>query len=183
MRNLIHFTAESVTDGIEMNFHDYFEYRDGEIYWKSRPAYCCRIGDIAGGVNSKGYRRVHIKREYAVHRVIWEMHHGKIPRGFQIDHIDRNPLNNRIENLRLASLGQNRANIKKLNHKNASPFISKFKGVRRTPFNCFKVTVKQKYIGSFKCEKEAAMAYDREAEKVFGSYSLKNKDLYPDDLK
>ena len=33
------------------------------------------------------------------HRKIYEMHYGKIPKGFHIHHIDSNPLNNNIDNL------------------------------------------------------------------------------------
>lgn len=42
-------------------------------------------------------------KNYYLHRVIYESHFGKIPEGFVIDHIDRNPLNNNISNLRLAT--------------------------------------------------------------------------------
>ncbi|WP_077825984.1 HNH endonuclease signature motif containing protein [Escherichia coli] len=27
-------------------------------------------------------------KRYCVHRIIWEMHNGPIPEGYQIDHID-----------------------------------------------------------------------------------------------
>lgn len=167
---------------VKINFNDFFEYKDGEIYWKSRPARCCRVGEIAGGINSKGYRRVHIKREYAVHRVIWEMHNGPIPKGFQIDHIDRNPLNNKINNLRIASLGQNRANIKKLNHKKGSKSWSKYKGVKKVKDGMFYCIVKRIYKGSFKTEIEAAMAYDKFAKDFFGEFCLTNADIFPDDF-
>lgn len=37
------------------------------------------------------------------HRDFWEKHHGKIPDGFHIHHVDENPLNNSIENLECLS--------------------------------------------------------------------------------
>lgn len=51
-------------------------------------------------------------REY-VHRVVWQIHNGEIPEGMIVDHIDGNPWNNRIENLRLATHAENLQNSKK----------------------------------------------------------------------
>lgn len=48
---------------------------------------------------------------YFAHRIIWVMCNGRIPDGPLIDHINRDPWDNRIENLRLATHSQNRANM------------------------------------------------------------------------
>ena len=47
------------------------------------------------------YRIVLPSGRMAYHRYVWEKHHGEIPAGMQIHHIDKNPRNNRIENLAL----------------------------------------------------------------------------------
>ena len=51
------------------------------------------------------------------HRIIYEMFNGPIPKGYVVDHIDRNKLNNRIDNLRLATISQNAVNASYPNRK------------------------------------------------------------------
>lgn len=40
-----------------------------------------------------------------LHRTVWEYHHGPIPKGYDIHHIDENRYNNQIENLQLMAEG------------------------------------------------------------------------------
>lgn len=88
-----------------------FEYKDGKLLWKTSRSNAIVVGQEAGTKNTKGYRRVYFDgKTHAVHRVIWQMFNGEIPDGMQIDHIDGNPLNNKIENLRLATSKQNSLN-------------------------------------------------------------------------
>ena len=54
-----------------------------------------------------------------VHRIAWIMVHGDIPKGHQIDHIDHNGLNNKLENLRCITAQQNQRN-RKLDIRNKS---------------------------------------------------------------
>lgn len=70
-------------------------------------------GDVAGYIESKnGYAIVAINnRAVKVHRIICVMH-GLDVEGMQVDHIDGNPRNNRIENLRVVSLAENARNHK-----------------------------------------------------------------------
>ncbi|WEU68294.1 HNH endonuclease [Escherichia phage vB_Ec_Tarrare] len=60
--------------------------------------------------NGKYLRINHKGRMYYLHRVLWELTHGSIPKGYTIDHIDGNPTNNNIDNLRLASYSENNMN-------------------------------------------------------------------------
>lgn len=48
-----------------------------------------KSGDVSGSIRRDGYVEVKVngKSELA-HRVIWEMHNGKIPENMQIDHIN-----------------------------------------------------------------------------------------------
>jgi hypothetical protein len=66
-----------------------------------------------GGVGSDGYWRVkHRGENYRIHRIIWALHHGQDPGHLVVDHWDRNPLNNQIENLRACTTAQNLQNKK-----------------------------------------------------------------------
>lgn len=162
------------------NLRDVFEYRDGYLYWKSglKRANDGSIrqypeGAVAGGFGSKGYWQVSYKnRKYLAHNVVWELHNGPVPEGFTVDHRDRNPTNNRIENLRLATKTQQSANTKKWS---LSKTASRWKGVIawRKPGK-WRLFVKGKYCGLFDCEYDAATAYNFLAYSLFGDFTCFN---------
>lgn len=91
--------------------HEHFKYDDvnGELIYIKRVASRTDIGDVVGSVNAGGYRHTTIKGvHYYVHHLIWVFHFGSWPE--ELDHIDRNPSNNRIENLRLTTKTQQQFN-------------------------------------------------------------------------
>jgi hypothetical protein len=91
--------------------HEIFNYKDGNLYWKKTKKNNL-IGKIAGGVDpTTNYFNVKIKnKKYKNHRLIFLYHHGFLPKC--LDHIDGNPQNNQIENLREATYLQNSYNMK-----------------------------------------------------------------------
>lgn len=74
------------------------------VYTHSR--FKSKVGRPAGAVNACGYYDLSSApagcRSRLAHRIVWELHYGEIPEGLEIDHIDGNPGNNVISNLRLA---------------------------------------------------------------------------------
>ena len=91
--------------------HRLFEYKDGVLYWKIKPAKRVSVGDVAGWRNDKGYQNIVIKgKQWGIHKVIFLMHKGYMPT--LIDHIDNNSSNNKIENLREADKTKNSLNAK-----------------------------------------------------------------------
>lgn len=74
-------------------------------------------GEIAGSVN-KGRWQVTIRlngknKTYQVSRIVLELHGIQLRVNQEVDHVDGNPLNNKIENLRVVSKIINQRNKKK----------------------------------------------------------------------
>lgn len=96
------------------------------------------------------------------------------PKGLCVDHINRNGLDNRRGNLRLASNSQNQAN-RRLGRNNTSGFRGVYFSIERQKWQS-RIVVNQKGIelGRFEDIKDAARAYDRAAIAAFGSYASLN---------
>lgn len=62
---------------------------------------------------NRGWAFLISKAAYRCHRVVWFLCKGEDPYGFEIDHIDGNPWNNKIENLRKVTRETNVRNAKK----------------------------------------------------------------------
>lgn len=91
--------------------HHLFEYRDGNLYRKVKTSNRICAGQKAGWITNNGYEKVSVLgKKHFVHRLIFMMHHGQMPNN--VDHIDGNRSNNKIENLREASVHQNALNMK-----------------------------------------------------------------------
>lgn len=156
---------------------EFFDYRDGELYWKESG--CGRkIGNPAGRVRKDGYRGIRINDKlYYAHRLIFLYHHGYLPK--YLDHIDGDPLNNSINNLREATKQQNSRNQKKIKSLNGKPTSSIYKGVwwsiRNKKWEVqISINGKRKFLGYFISEIEAARAYNRAAIKLFGEFAKLN---------
>ncbi|NCC23531.1 MAG: hypothetical protein EOM26_13970, partial [Alphaproteobacteria bacterium] len=64
------------------------------------------------------------------HRITWILAHGSdVTPGFQLDHIDRDHLDNRVENLREATHGENRRNNQRRGIRNGDTTTSRYRGV------------------------------------------------------
>jgi len=119
------------------------------------------------------------KRGILMHRLIL----GLGPDDPQVDHINRNGLDNRRSNLRLATGSNNRGNQAKVSSYAGRPCASEYKGVYWHKKNKrWVVTIqyrgRKKSLGCYGSEVEAAVAYDRAAVGVFGEFACLN---FPDE--
>lgn len=98
---------------------EYLEYQDGKLYWKRKSCNKVVVGKVAGSKCAGEYLAVKLfKQRYMVHHVVWWLHDGVIPDGMMIDHINRNKLDNHIENLRLVDASENSANSSRYGNRN-----------------------------------------------------------------
>ena len=82
-----------------------------------------KVGDVAGCDNGKGYMVFSVLgRLYQAHRIAWLYMHGQWPDG-NIDHIDGNPSNNAIANLRDVSQSVNMQNQRLAMSHNTSGYL------------------------------------------------------------
>jgi hypothetical protein len=144
----------------------------GFVTWRSSPAKCVKIGSIVGVKRPTGHLFVQIDgKAIALHRVVWAMHYGSWPDGM-IDHINRDPKDNSIGNLRIASKSQNAANIDKLHVNNKTGY----KGVSfHKQTNKYRASISFNgdwhHLGLFETPELAYNAYVLASSKYNGEYS------------
>jgi hypothetical protein len=134
--------------------------------WNTRYA-----GKQAGGKCPNGYLYITFgrARKDLVSRVIWKYVYG-VDAQDVIDHIDGNPLNNRLSNLREATTSQSIQNTR-LRKDN----ISGYKGVSKTTsgkhMSRIKIKNKVQHLGSYDTPEEAHAVYCEAADRLFKEFA------------
>lgn len=136
-----------------------------------------RLGLGAGALDPRGYWKVRVGgRLWYAHRIVWALQHGADPGDAQIDHINGDPSDNRLDNLRLATSQQNAWNRRHPPHG-----ASRFRGVyldrramARPWYSQIAVGSETLHVGVFRCETAAALAYDRAARRLRGPFAALN---------
>lgn len=124
-----------------------FDYLDGKLIWKERHSQRL-AGSEAGWIESNGYRRIRTKEGlFLAHRIVWLWHGRNLPEF--LDHIDGDPSNNKIENLRAANKSENGRNCK-LHRQNKSGAKGVFwnEQIRKWSVSC-RVNGKQRHFGCY----------------------------------
>lgn len=133
-----------------------YDEESGDFLWIVKRGRA-KAGSIAGRVNPNGYRYIGVNgKEYLAARLVWLWHHGSFPPNC-IDHINGVKLDNRIQNLRPATVAQNAENLRKgkSNHLlGAHPQVN-----CSTWYSKIVVKGKRVHLGAFATEIEAHTAY------------------------
>lgn len=162
-----------------------FDPITGKIWWAKqnnlgRPR---KIDVPLGKLNRDGYLAFDIRlpsstktRRLLNHRVGWFLYHGVWPESF-LDHTNGERTDNKITNLRNATMKQNNQNRRK--NSNSS---SIYKGVSWEQSRFWKASIQDsgsnKRLGNFIIEEDAARAYDKAAKVLFGEFARLN---FPED--
>ncbi|MGI9214274.1 MAG: HNH endonuclease signature motif containing protein [Gammaproteobacteria bacterium] len=132
-----------------------FYYKDGNLHWINSSKGTKK--DAIAGWKSKFCIQIELhQKNYKAHRLIFLLHHGYLPT--IIDHIDGNPHNNKIENLREATQAQNLMNAKlRINNTSGHKGVSYIKKIKKW---CAQADFDKKhyYLGVFDTKEEAINA-------------------------
>ena len=147
---------KSILDTIKRKYY----YEDGKLKrLKDSPCRYYKAGYAIGSEHNNGYVYATVytpdggRYQMMAHRLVWMYHNGLIPKDKDVDHINGNKSDNRIENLRLLSHRKNCLNRD----------VNKLKGVtffKNRWLAQIVIDGKQKYLGRFKSKEEARKVFE-----------------------
>ncbi len=146
-----------------------YEPETGHFYWitasKSNQRF---IGKRAESIHNGGYFRIYLLgRHYQAHRLAWLYAYGEMSQ--ILDHINRNKRDNRIENLRVCTKGQNYQNHNRKIRKSGLP-IGVTKNHKRYKTE-IRFNWKRQYLGTYDTPEEASAVYQAKRKELFGKFA------------
>lgn len=162
-----------ITDNYKQAILDCFTFDKSGNLLKTKPTSKYDSGCLgrASERNRRdGYKDVKILgKKFLSHRVVWLLHTGDWPKA-ELDHINFDRSDNRIENLREANRGQNTQRTSR-----ESFGKSKYLGVKVDSCGFFIAAAGKNYLGYFRDEVSAALAYNKAAVEMYGKFAKVNK--------
>lgn len=145
----------------------HYEPETGKLFWIQPRKGCSLYLEAGSWRNEQRYKRICIDgRGFSSHVIIWYYMTGKYPVR-EIDHINGNKLDNRWINLRQTDQQKNT-----WNRRRAKQYSSKYgTGVWITTEKRYAATIQGKYLGNYNTKEEAAEAYAKAAERMYGEYT------------
>ncbi len=144
----------------------------GVFTWRVSRRGHVKAGDVAGKVNSQGYCQIKVGGvSYMAHRLAWMFVNGQFP-SEEIDHINRNPLDNRASNLREARRIENCRNVGGWSNKKSGlpqgVTYDKSRGKFMARASCNGVS---KNLGRFDSAEEAGKAAKKARTEFYGVFA------------
>ncbi|WP_082747724.1 HNH endonuclease [Bradyrhizobium macuxiense] len=160
-------TAERLMDVLS------YSPRSGLFRWKVKPNRNIRIGDVAGTIQSNGYRYINIDgRKYLAHRLAWLWVFGRFP-DHEIDHINGIGRldQDRLQNLREASRSENMRNRQSRNRNNISGFHGVgFHRQRGKYLARVHINGRNHFLGYFDAPEAASVARNEAAQRLHAEF-------------
>ena len=101
---------------------NYIISSEGRLYNSYMKSYCRSNYELPYGYCLKTIKyKNNTQKNWLIHRLVWTIFKGEIPEGMEIDHIDDNPRNNKLDNLRLVTREEN---VKKMKPKQSKIYNS-----------------------------------------------------------
>lgn len=131
-----------------------------------------KAGEVAGYLRPCGYRFIKLDgKSYAVHRIIYFMATGTDPGLLMIDHINGQPDDNRLCNLRLATISENGRNRTKNLRNNTSGHRNVYFVPSKGDWRVSVYANGVKHQRSFKDKESAVIAAAEIRAKVYGEFA------------
>ena len=172
-----------------------YDETTGHLLWKERPLTCFSMekigktwnkrfaGTVAGSVcfdehgNRKTLQITILGFVYHAHRIIWLMLYGSIPDGMVIDHINGDPFDNRLSNLRLATIAQNCRNCRPRKNSGGLPGVTLDKQ-RGKYVTGVVVNGKKLNFSGFDTPEEAYKVYCEQTKKHYGEFAGRHYEFF-----
>ena len=141
----------------------------GQFLWLEK-LHATRVrGRAAGSLDRSGHRRIKLNgRRYFAHHLVWVIEKGWLPK--MLDHINGDPDDNRVANLRECTPTQNAINMRR-----SAANTTGVKGVTRCERGRWRAVIrvnkKLKALGRFDTKEQAAAAYLDAAKKYYQDFA------------
>jgi len=144
----------------------------GVVTWRVQTGSNAKVGQPVGTKMKAGHLTTTIMgKRCLVHRLAWLLYYGEWPESC-IDHINRDPADNRIDNLRLANHSTNGHNRDKPSNNNSGEKNVYFEAFTQRWRGLVMIDGRKIYVGRFKTIEEAAEAVRAKKLELIPGYEL-----------
>ena len=156
--------------------HSLLRYEDGKLIWRERGngKFDKQFANKEAGCKKRpdGYSVIaYGKSHLMIHRVVWTMFNRQMVKGEDIDHINGNRGDNRIENLRLCSRADNLKNAQRRKDNTSGIKGIGFHALSKKWRARISIDGKQIYLGLFNSLEEAECAIVKVRAKAHGKFA------------